>query len=1163
MIIKDLYLQAFGPFTDARLDFGISSPGLHVVYGPNESGKSSTLRALKAWLFGFPERTGDNFVHPNERLLVSGTLAHSRGDELRFIRRKKRKGSVLDASGNVLDEGRVQAWLQGLNRETFEALFGLDHHGLVQGGTAILEEKGSAGSTLFSAGTGIASVERVLTELKEESKDIFKPQGTKPELNAALKQYKELKKEINQAALSSHAWKEKERALREAKEELDKIKKRKKELLEEEQRLHRLHQAMRPLARLRQARAELETLGRVPRLPDDFAQRRQENQELLRQAKKTLSLAAERLARARAKKESIELNTELLNQADTVSDLHQRLGAYRKGQSDRRGLQEARMQEEAAAAAILRRIRPDLEPDQEHVLRELFALRREVLAHGRKLDVLNKEARDSSQAVRSREEELKAGKEELEALPPDREHAGLVQAIDEASRLGDVDSALEKQAAQAARDAKAFSSGLSQLGFWQGSPEDLLNLPLPLEAAVRQFKTQWAYLEQEEKDLASRKTDLEESWTEVHKQMQTHKLAGEVPSENDLKVQRDQREKGWSLIRRAWLQGEDIEAEAGEYAPDLSVDQAYEQAVQAADHIADRLRWESSRVHEQARLEAELEQIQGQWGEILQAESSLRAKWDDLKAGWRQAWAASGIEPDVPEVMSEWQARISQWRVTARQIVENRAVTAELEEKRATARRTLEKALKDFQSIPPAGQTLAPVLKTAQKIREEVERAAHERKSLLKSIRGLEKELEQARKRSARAEQDLTAWQEQWQACLTRLGLPAAETPEGVADFFDHLDACLQHMQKAAGYAQRIQGIDQDGEDLDHEVHALLQRVAPELTALPLDQAVESLNGLLKSHQANKTTLDNCQESIESTEREMQEAANDKNHALAQLQELSALAGCDDFNGLEAVERKWLRHKELQNIVHTEKANLQEIAPGHSLEKLMDEVDAVDPDSLQVAMQEIKEELQDLEEQLEEQNKTFGQVRHEFACMDGSDQAAQKAEEAQQELACIRRQAERFTRLRLASLVLEEAIERYRSENQDPVLALAGQYFRELTLGSFSSLRTDVDDRGEQVIVGLRGDADRVQVQGMSDGTRDQLYLALRLASLEYRLEKSEPMPFIVDDILVNFDEDRTRAALQAMARLGEKNQVLLFSHHRQVADAVRELDLGQVHELG
>jgi uncharacterized protein YhaN len=182
--------------------------------------------------------------------------------------------------------------------------------------------------------------------------------------------------------------------------------------------------------------------------------------------------------------------------------------------------------------------------------------------------------------------------------------------------------------------------------------------------------------------------------------------------------------------------------------------------------------------------------------------------------------------------------------------------------------------------------------------------------------------------------------------------------------------------------------------------------------------------------------------------------------------------------------------------------------------------------------------------------------------MDGRDLAAQKAEEAQHELASIRRQAEQFTRLRLAGKVLEEAIERYRVENQDPVLALAGEYFRELTLGSFHALRTDVDDRGEQIIVGLREDASRVQVEGMSDGTRDQLYLALRLASLEHRLEKSEPMPFIVDDILVNFDEKRSKAALQAMGRLGEKTQVLVFSHHRHVADVVRELELGQVHTL-
>ncbi len=1162
MLIKDLYLQAFGPFTDANLEFGGSYPGLHVVYGPNESGKSSTLRALEYWLFGFPERTGDNFVHPNDRLRISGTLVHSQGSELTFIRRKKRKGSVLDSNGNVLDDGHIQAWLQGLTRETFEALFGLDHPGLLQGGTAILEEKGSAGSTLFSAGTGIASVERILGQIHEESKDIFKPRGTNPELNAAFKRYKDLQKEINLAALSSHAWKEKERALRQAEEELDKIKQSKKEVLEAEQRLHRLQQALRPLARLRQAWTELDTLGQVPMLPEDFTQRRQENQELLRQAEKTLSLARERLEKAKEKKEGIELNTELLNQAETISDLHQRLGAYRKGQADRRGLEEARVQEEAAAAAILRRIRPDLSPDQEDVLNDLFAQRREILAHGRKLDVLVKEAVDSSQAVQAREDELKEKKEELRALPPDRDHAALVQALEEASRLGDVDTALEKQKGQAAKDLEAFSFGLVRLGFWQGSPEDLLKLPLPLETVVRRFQKQWMDLEGKEKDVGAKEAEVGKSWDELHKEKQAQDLAGEVPSEDDLKVQRSRREEGWSLIRRAWMQGEDIETECREYAPELSLDQAYEQAVQAADHIADRLRWESSRVHERSRLEAELDQVRRQWAELEQVKSDLSKEWKELKGRWRQAWTESGIEPDTPEVMSDWQSGINQWRVTARQIIDNQAVTDELEAKRAAARTALEKALNDFEVTPPAGKTLAPVMKTAQKIRERVEHTAHERKTLIKTISGLERDLEKARKRAAKAEKDLKAWQEHWQTSLVRLGLPAGETPDTVAAFFDQLDTCLKHVQQAAGYAQRIQGIDQDGVDLLHEVHALLHRVAPELISLPLDQAVESLNGLMKTHQKKKTTLEACLESIESTEREIQGAAHDRKHALDQLQELCVLAGCEDGDYLEAVEQKWLRHKELQAIVHTEKTNLQEIAPKHSLDELMAEIDAQDPDSLQVLRQENKAQLQDLEAELEEQNKTVGRLRHEFAEMDGRDLAAQKAEEAQHELALIRRQAEQFTRLRLAGKVLEEAIERYRVENQDPVLALAGEYFRELTLGSFHALRTDVDDRGEQIIVGLREDASRVQVEGMSDGTRDQLYLALRLASLEHRLEKSEPMPFIVDDILVNFDEKRTEAALQAMGRLGEKNQVLVFSHHRQVADVVRELELGQVHTL-
>jgi uncharacterized protein YhaN len=56
MRIKRLDLKAFGPFTDRTLEFDSRKPGLYIIFGPNEAGKSSSLRALKALLYGFPER---------------------------------------------------------------------------------------------------------------------------------------------------------------------------------------------------------------------------------------------------------------------------------------------------------------------------------------------------------------------------------------------------------------------------------------------------------------------------------------------------------------------------------------------------------------------------------------------------------------------------------------------------------------------------------------------------------------------------------------------------------------------------------------------------------------------------------------------------------------------------------------------------------------------------------------------------------------------------------------------------------------------------------------------------------------------------------------------------------------------------------------------------
>jgi predicted ATP-dependent endonuclease of OLD family len=116
MKIKRLDLKAFGPFTNQTLEFKSKDPGLHIIFGPNEAGKSSSLRALKALLYGFPERTPDNFKHPNDQLLVGGCLESSGGSEIVFQRRKKRKADVIDEAGDPLDLGALNR--RFLNRST-------------------------------------------------------------------------------------------------------------------------------------------------------------------------------------------------------------------------------------------------------------------------------------------------------------------------------------------------------------------------------------------------------------------------------------------------------------------------------------------------------------------------------------------------------------------------------------------------------------------------------------------------------------------------------------------------------------------------------------------------------------------------------------------------------------------------------------------------------------------------------------------------------------------------------------------------------------------------------------------------------------------------------------------------------------------------------------
>ncbi|MCL4501589.1 MAG: AAA family ATPase [Deltaproteobacteria bacterium] len=101
MKILELNLLAFGPFTNVLLDLSGGHEGLHVVYGRNEDGKNSSLRAIKALLYGIPPNTSDNFLHHNQALRLGGRLRLSNGSKISFLRRKGTKRTLLSPDSNT------------------------------------------------------------------------------------------------------------------------------------------------------------------------------------------------------------------------------------------------------------------------------------------------------------------------------------------------------------------------------------------------------------------------------------------------------------------------------------------------------------------------------------------------------------------------------------------------------------------------------------------------------------------------------------------------------------------------------------------------------------------------------------------------------------------------------------------------------------------------------------------------------------------------------------------------------------------------------------------------------------------------------------------------------------------------------------------------------
>ena len=121
MKFQKLDLIAFGHFTEATIDLSAGRFGLHMIFGPNEAGKSSSLRALTDFLYGIPNRTNDAFLHPYPKIRIGGTIERSDGKSLECIRRKGNHGTLRDLSDvAIVAESEMQSCIGEVDRDLLD-----------------------------------------------------------------------------------------------------------------------------------------------------------------------------------------------------------------------------------------------------------------------------------------------------------------------------------------------------------------------------------------------------------------------------------------------------------------------------------------------------------------------------------------------------------------------------------------------------------------------------------------------------------------------------------------------------------------------------------------------------------------------------------------------------------------------------------------------------------------------------------------------------------------------------------------------------------------------------------------------------------------------------------------------------------------------------------
>lgn len=1171
MRFATLHLRAYGLFSETVLDLEAGGAGLQIVFGVNEAGKSSALRGVHDFLFGIPPRTTDNFVHDNTALRVGAVLVADDGKRHALMRRKGNKAVLFEfdekngeeRSDRPVDQDRIVRLIPGVDEELFRMLFGLSHEALREGGRALLKGEGDLGTTLFAAGAGLNDIKGILQALDDKARELFLAGGKAPKINTEIREYEISRKGSRDALVRPQVWKELEAKLLSARAEVDKLESQHQELQASRAKKQRLRD-LRPQAMQRHNLVQLlAELKDVVRLSEDARASLATARERAENARQQSAEAEERVEGNQNLLATIVVSKSYLDQAASIEAQHHAAAAAREEHRKLVALTATLLEKEKEVARLLADFAPGTKIESADALLPSPAAASRLKALVRQLHQVIP-ARDAAEHTGEKATvRLQAADAALKGIVSPGDVSGLEAAIEAVQREGEPERALNTVAAK----VKSIEDDVRRrCAALEHEEAILVSLPLPQKASVEQFKKTLQGFEAKDAALEADAKKLRSDIAQRESEIKQLEATGNVVTAETLGTARKVRDRIWEGVRHAYVE---LSRPVADVKRDLALDrdlpEAYERQVRSTDEQADLFHADTERATKYSGHKDRIKAMSIELDRVAEEKAALASARGTDAMAWSQVLKSLKLSARGPEALLEW---LRDHEQAMKRIGDRDTAVAELkaiEAAIATGRKTLNAAYAQASIAVPDIPTLAAFLVHARAQLKAAQDRAAKIDALQKEKKDAERDIAAARAEVTKLDVRIEELTKDAAADLKALSIPTTTT---IAEIEARLDQLAQ-LDNALRDARETKASINVSETLWDRFLKGIQELAKQLgveaprqpeQCLVLATELYDTLGTNRKAESRRESLDTA-------------IAIDKQHIRSETAKLEAsektvndfvtLAKCTDANALDAAIDASERLRETERDLQTLDTGLRQFSKDER-EGLLQAAVAEDPDALQAELNRMSAAIEDLEPQIKDAQAAATGAKVELDKIDGAALAVTARETMEHHAAAIQRDSGEYVRTRIAHALLGTAIRTYQDRSQGPLVARASAWFSFITENRYTRLVVDYEG-DDRVMLAERVDGRRVGMAELSEGTADQLYLSLRLAAIEGRLESSSSVPLILDDALLAFDDQRAVAALKALAKLAKDNQVILFTHHAHIMELTRRelrADEYGMHEL-